>query len=283
MSPVKECLQLGCWLALACKARYKGAIYKSITEIRGSTEVKVVAIVQARMGSTRLPGKVLMDLAGKPVLARCLERLRRSKRLDEIVVATTTLPGDRQLVEWCEAQDRPVFQGDPEDLLDRYYKAAKAFSADVIVRCTSDCPVIDPELVDQTVSEFLDLLPNVDYASTRLPKYHYPRGLDTEVVSMAALETIWREDTNPDWREHVTPYIYFHPERFRIHGVMHPQDFSRYRLTVDTPQDLELIRLIYDHFDHDRFSWQEAVALLKSRPEWVAINAEVQQKEVSQV
>lgn len=244
-------------------------------------QVKVVAIVQARMGSNRLPGKVLMDLAGKPMLARCLERLRRAKTLDEIVVATTTLPGDRELADWCHANEWPVFLGDPEDLLDRYYKTAEAYAAEVVVRCTSDCPIIDPDLVDQTVGEFLHLLPNVDYASTRLPKYHYPRGLDTEVVSMSALETIWREDNNPDWREHVTPYIYFHPERFRICGVMHPQDYSRYRLTVDTPRDLELIRLIFDHFEHDRFSWEEVVSLLESRPEWAAINAEVQQKEVS--
>lgn len=242
--------------------------------------MNVVAIVQARMGSTRLPGKVLMDLAGKPVLARCLERLHRANNLDEIVVATTTLPGDRQLAEWCEAQSWPVFKGSPEDLLDRYYKTAKAFGADIVVRCTSDCPVIDPDLVDQTVGEFLNLLPDIDYASTRLPKYHYPRGLDTEVVSLKALESIWQEDENLAWREHVTPFIYFHPERFRIHGVMYPQDFSQYRLTVDTLQDLELMRLIFDHFGNDCFSWQEAVALLKARPDWVAINADVQQKEV---
>ncbi len=242
--------------------------------------MKVVAIVQARMGSTRLPGKVLMDLAGRPVLARCLERLARAQRLDQIVVATTTLPGDQILADWCQAEGWPLFRGHPEDLLDRYFQAAKAHQAQVVVRCTSDCPLIDPGLVDQVVEEFLARLPGVDYASTRLPRYHYPRGLDTEVMTMEVLERTWREDQNPAWREHVTPYIYMHPERFNIHGVMHPEDYSRFRLTVDTPQDLELIRLLYRHFGHDRFTWLEAVEVLKARPQWAAINAEVQQKEV---
>ena len=241
---------------------------------------KVVAIVQARLGSTRLPGKVLKDLAGAPVLERCLGRLKRARCLDAIVVATTTLEADKPLADWCAERGWACERGSEEDLLDRYYLAARKHRAEVVVRVTSDCPLIDPDLVDQVVGEFLARQPQVDYASTRLPQYRYPRGLDTEVMTMAALETAWREDQNPAWREHVTPYLYFHPERFRLHGVMHHQDLSRFRLTVDTPEDLELIRLIYVHFDHDRFTWQEAVELVEAHPRWQAINAEVRQKEV---
>lgn len=243
--------------------------------------MKVVCIVQARMGSSRLPGKVLMDLAGEPVLARCLARLGRARSLDQVAVATTTLPGDQALVDWCAARGVACLLGHPEDLLDRYHQAALALGADVVVRCTSDCPLIDPELVDRVVGEFLAARPGVDYASSRLPEYLFPRGLDTEVVSMAALERAWRMDANPAWREHVTPYIYFHPESFAILGVpCREGDFSAYRLTVDTPEDLALMRLIYEHFGHDRFSWREAVELLRARPDWAGINAAVEQKKV---
>jgi spore coat polysaccharide biosynthesis protein SpsF len=236
--------------------------------------------MQARLGSTRLPGKVLMDLMGAPVLERCLSRLKRAASLDAIVVATTTLDSDQPLADWCAAHGWACARGSEEDLLDRYYQAALAHQAEVVVRVTSDCPLMDPELVDQVVDEFMARQPRVDYASTRLPQYHYPRGLDTEVMTMAALATAWQEDSNPAWREHVTPYLYFHPERFRLHGVMHPEDLSRFRLTVDTPEDLELLRLIYAHFGHDRFTWLQAVELLQAHPEWQAINAEVRQKEI---
>lgn len=243
--------------------------------------MKVICIVQARMGSTRLPGKVLMDLAGEPVLARCLARLGRARRLTQVAVATTTLAADQAIVNWCAAAGVACLRGHPDDLLDRYHQAALELKADVVVRCTSDCPIADPDLVDRVVGEFLAADPPADYASTRLPEYLFPRGLDTEVMSMAALERAWREDTNLAWREHVTPYIYFTPDRFRILGVPCLEgDFSRYRLTVDTPEDLALMRLIFGHFGHDRFTWREAVELLRARPEWTRINAEIRQKMV---
>ncbi|MCA1988869.1 MAG: glycosyltransferase family protein [Desulfarculus sp.] len=243
--------------------------------------MKVVAIVQARMGSTRLPGKVLADLAGAPVLARCLDRLARATRLDQIVVATTTLEPDQALADWCQARGQVCFRGHPEDLLDRYYQAAQACAAQVVVRCTSDCPLIDPQVVDDVVGQFLERLPEVDYASSRLPRYTYPRGLDTEVMTLEALSRAWAQDRDPAWREHVTPYIYFHPEQFRIHGAMCLDgDFSRYRLTVDTPEDLALMRLIFRQFGHDRFSWRQAVELLERNPEWAAINAGIEQKKL---
>ncbi len=244
-----------------------------------SSPITVVCIVQARMGSTRLPGKVLMDLGGRPVLARCLERLRRASSLSRVVVATTTLAQDDELESWCAAEGWDCCRGSEEDLLDRYYQAARKYAAQVVVRCTSDCPLIDPVLVDQVVGQFLARWPEVDYACNRLPHYTFPRGLDTEVMSMAALERAWREDGDPAWREHVTPYLYL-SGKFRLHGIERQPDLSAYRLTVDTPEDLELLRLVYAHFGHDRMSWQEVVTLLENRPDWMAINAEVKQKQV---
>jgi spore coat polysaccharide biosynthesis protein SpsF len=241
--------------------------------------MKVVAIVQARLGSSRLPGKVLKDLEGKPVLERCLDRLGRAASLDQVVVATTELEQDQVLADWCARAGWPVCRGSAEDLLDRYHQAAELFGARTVVRVTSDCPAIDPELVDRAVGEFLER-PGLDYASTRLPANTYPVGLDTEVMSRQALERAWREDRNPAWREHVTPYLYFHPERFSLHGVAGEEDCSGFRLTVDTPEDLELMRLIYRHFGHDRFTWSQAVELLRQRPDWAAINAQVVQKTI---
>jgi spore coat polysaccharide biosynthesis protein SpsF len=231
------------------------------------------------MGSTRLPGKVLLDLQGRPVLARCLERLKRAESLARIVVATTTLAMDDVLEKWCVDNGWDCFRGHPEDLLDRYYQAALGVGAGVVVRCTSDCPLIDPALVDRVVGEFLARQPGLDYACNRRPRYTFPRGLDTEVMTMAALARAWREDADPAWREHVTPYIYL-SGRFRCHGVMTEPDLSRYRLTVDTPEDLELLRLVYAHFGHDRMAWQEVVAALEQHPDWAAINADIVQKAV---
>jgi spore coat polysaccharide biosynthesis protein SpsF len=198
-----------------------------------------------------------------------------------VAVATTTLPADQALADWCAGAGVACLRGHPEDLLDRYYQAALALGAAVVVRCTSDCPVIDPALVDRVVGEFLAASPPVDYASTRLPAYRFPRGLDTEVMSLAALERAWRLDANPAWREHVTPYMYFNPDKFAILGAPCAEgDFSGYRLTVDTAEDLALMRLIFAHFGHDRFAWREAVELLRARPDWAAINATIEQKKV---
>ena len=233
---------------------------------------RIVAIIQAHMGSTRLPGKVLKGLAGKPVLTRVVNRVRRANLLDEVVVATTTKPGDDVLVDLCKSEGWPWFRGSEEDVLDRYYRAAKQFSADVVVRITSDCPLIEPEVTDLVIKEFIEAKP--DYAHTR----NYPRGLDTEVFSFDVLERIWNEDKNPAWREHVTPYIYRHPEKFSIKAVCNDEDLSFMRWTVDTQEDLEFVRRIYDHFGHDLFSWREVLDLLKEHPEWLEINKHIVQK-----
>lgn len=232
------------------------------------------------MGSTRLPGKVLADLDGEPMLLRCLHRVRRARRLDEVVVATTTQPADDVLARLCLSAGWPCFRGSEDDVLDRYYQAAREHQADAVVRITSDCPVIDPDLVDYVVQVFLRCRSGVDYVSNFAPERTFPRGLDTEVMHFSVLERAWREDDNPAWREHVDEYILHHPERFRIRGVTHEADLSHLRWTVDTPEDLQFVRGVFVHFGHDRFNWRELLEFVQEHPEWAALNAHVQQKQV---
>ncbi|WP_422931562.1 cytidylyltransferase domain-containing protein [Singulisphaera sp. PoT] len=239
--------------------------------------MKVVAIVQARLGSTRLPRKVLQDLDGEPMLARVLNRLQRARLVDQVVVATTTEARDSPLVEWCESSGWPVFQGSETDVLDRYLGAAKAFNADVVVRITSDCPLIDPGVVDLVVKALLIRQPPLDYVSNILTRT-YPRGLDTEAFRHAALESAWIEDQDVSSREHVTPYLYRKPGRFRLGGVENEKDVSHLRWTVDTAEDLELIRRIYETFGHDEMSWREVLDLIERNPEWSEINRHIEQK-----
>ena len=230
------------------------------------------------MGSTRLPGKVLTDLGGKTVLARVVRRLRRAKLIDEIIVATTDLPTDDPIVRECNHLDVPYFCGSESDVLDRYYQAAKVFGAEAVVRVTSDCPLIDPQLVDETIAAFQ--ADEADYASNVIPRT-YPRGLDTEVFTAAALERAWLEAKEPHQREHVTPYFYEHPKLFRMASALADADYSRYRWTLDTSEDLELIRAIYSRFDNrDDFSWKEVLALMEREPDLADLNSRVVQKAV---
>jgi spore coat polysaccharide biosynthesis protein SpsF len=238
--------------------------------------MRIVAIIQARMGSTRLPGKVLADLAGQPMLAHVVNRARRAATLADLVVATTTEPADDAIARLCEARQWACFRGSQHDVLDRYYQAARCHDAEAVVRLTGDCPLIDPEVIDLVVQAFEDHQP--DYASNVLPPRSFPRGLDTEVMSFAALARAWHEDDNPAWREHVTPFLYRHAERFRLHRVAAPADYSSLRWTVDTPEDWQLAARIHEAIGHDRFSWRDVLALLKRHPEWTDLNRDVQQK-----
>lgn len=240
--------------------------------------MKTVAIIQARMGSTRLPGKVLMDVCGEPMLARVVARTRRAGLPDQVVVATTRLPQDDAIVELCGRRGWPVFRGDAEDVLDRYYRAAIAFEAEAVVRVTSDCPLIDPDLVDRTIVALRAAPPRADYACTFLPERTFPLGLDVEALSFEALERAWREDANPALREHVTEHILRNPRRFTLRGVRGQRDASRHRWTVDTHEDLELVRRIYDALDRDDFTWLDALRVVESNPWWAEINAHVAQK-----
>jgi spore coat polysaccharide biosynthesis protein SpsF len=237
---------------------------------------RTVAVVQARTGSTRLPGKVLLPLLGQPILTRVVRRAARAASLDEVIVATTTSPNDDPIVDLARREGWGVTRGSEADLLDRYVEAAREHDADVIVRITSDCPLLDPAIVDETVGALEGGA--WDYASSSLEPRTYPRGLDVEVVGRNALERAWREDANPGWREHATPYIYRHPESFRLLRVPAPADYSRHRWCVDTPEDYELVRRIYEAQGNDTFTWRDALGTVEAHPDWQAINAHVEQK-----
>jgi spore coat polysaccharide biosynthesis protein SpsF (cytidylyltransferase family) len=242
--------------------------------------VKVVAIVQARMGSSRLPGKVLADIAGHPMLWHVVTRTRQAKLVDRIVVATSTRQADDAVAEFCVAHGIDSYRGNETDVLDRYYQAARAHGADIIVRITADCPLIDPVVIDLAIARLVAPCTNVDYVSTDLPQPTYPRGLDVEVMAAAALERAWEEDHDSVSREHVTPYIYRHPTLFRLGGVPNPVDHSHHRWTVDTTDDLELVRQVFSAFERDDFTWMEVFELLVDRPELIALNQHVQQNVV---
>jgi spore coat polysaccharide biosynthesis protein SpsF len=242
------------------------------------TKPTIAAIVQARMGSTRLPGKVLMDLGGEPVLARVVNRVRRATLVADVVVATTGSAADEAIVRECEGLRTRCFRGSELDVLDRYYQTARACGAEVVVRITSDCPLIDPALVDETIRVFLDQ--HADYGCNVVPRT-YPRGLDTEVFTMGALERAWREARQPHQREHVTPYFVEHPELFRVASACGTADYSAYRWTLDTAQDLELLRAVCSRLgNRDDFSWREALAVMEREPELAELNAHVVQKPI---
>jgi spore coat polysaccharide biosynthesis protein SpsF len=242
--------------------------------------LKVVAIVQARMESTRLPGKVLQDLEGATVLARVVNRVRRAGLINEVLVATTDGAADDAIVKECRSLSVSVSRGDRDDVLDRYFRAAQLSKSEVVVRITADCPLIDPEVVDKTVGAFLEARP--DYASNVLVRT-YPRGLDTEVMSFAALGRAWQGARRPYEREHVTPYIYEHPAEFKLLSVTSEGDYSGHRWTVDTPEDLELVRAIYARVtDKTTFRSPEVFELLDREPELMDLNRSIAQKALPQ-
>lgn len=243
-----------------------------------SARPRTVAIVQARMGSTRLPGKVLADIAGKPMLVRVVERLRRAATIDEIVIATTTATADDVLVDFCARRGYTYYAGSEHDVLGRYYHASLHLAAEVIVRVTADCPLIDPLVVDRTVKAFHAAAPEIDYASNVLPPRSFPRGLDVEVFSATALARVETLDRDPASREHVTPHFYRHPESFRLLRVPADFDASEHRWTVDTPEDLELARRIHSHFGDGVFNWMQALESVRQHPEWSALNRHVVQR-----
>lgn len=240
----------------------------------------VVAIVQARMGSTRLPGKVLADIQGEPMLMRVVGRTAGSSLIDELWVATSDQPQDDPIAGLCEARSVKLYRGHATDVLDRYYQAARAAEAAVLVRITADCPLIDPQLIDDAVRIYLEAAPAVEFVANRLPdERSYPIGLDVEVCSFAALERAWRQATEPYQREHVMPYLYEGGKRQSIRLLQADRPLGHIRFTVDTQEDLEVVRAIYDHFGpRDDFGWQEVVDYLETHPEVAAVNADVQPK-----
>lgn len=235
-------------------------------------------IIQARMSSTRLPGKVLMPLAGKPVLDHLVSRVKAAKRVDQIVIATSTLAADDSIEDYCNCVGVVCVRGSESDVLDRYLLALRRNPADLVVRITADCPLMDPFLIDELLETIEAANGAVDYLSNILAPRTIPHGLDVEVFRREALERAGREAVRPEEREHVTPYIYHHPELFHIARADLPQDISRYRWTLDTPQDFEFLGKVFGELRPGAFRWQDTLAVMEKYPEWVVINAAVPQK-----
>jgi spore coat polysaccharide biosynthesis protein SpsF len=242
--------------------------------------VKVVAIVQARYASRRLPGKVLADIAGKPMLLRVVERAARSREIDEVGVATTVRADDDAVADLCRKSGVECYRGSPQDVLDRYWQAAQAWEADWVVRLTADCPLMDASLIDELVGAFHAADPPLDFAANRLPGDRtVPIGLDIEMCTRAALGRAWREAAEPHQREHVMPYFYENPGRFRILHLRHSPPWGDLRWTVDTAEDLAFVRAVYARFaGAEAFGWREVLDLVRKEPDLARINAGVPHK-----
>jgi spore coat polysaccharide biosynthesis protein SpsF len=243
--------------------------------------MEVAAIIQARMGSTRLPGKILKKVLDKTLLEYQIERVKRAKTIDEIIIATTTKESDDQIVQLCQQLSIPYYRGSEEDVLSRYYEAATEFNVDVIVRLTSDCPIIDPNVIDKVVIHYLENKDQYDYVSNILTRT-YPRGLDTEVMSYEVLKRVHEEAKELTYREHVTAYIYHHPHQFRLCNVSNEKDESKHRWTVDTEEDFLLIKNILETLYpiNPLFTLEDVIRILRNKPEWVEINAHIEQKKL---
>lgn len=228
----------------------------------------ILAVLQARMSSSRLPGKVMADLAGAPMILRQIERLRRARRLDRIAVATSTDPSDDGLAAMLALHDIPVHRGPLDDVLGRYEGALEAFGpAQVLVRLTADCPLADPQVIDATISLLMER--GLDYAANTPARRTYPKGLDVEVMKASVLLRAAREATDPYEREHVTPYLYRHPELFPQDFLSQEAEEGEVRWTVDRPDDLEFVRQVYDALYPQKpaFTSDDVRAFMRGRPD----------------
>jgi spore coat polysaccharide biosynthesis protein SpsF len=232
--------------------------------------MKIVAIIQARCGSARLPGKVLMDIAGYPMFSRVVQRKSQAQTLMEVVLATSTDRRDDPLVALAAGLGIRCFRGSESDVLDRFVGAAQAFNANVVVRLSADCPLLDGAVIDRVVRVFQETAAT-DYVSNTL-KRTYPHGLDVEVVAVEALVRAHIEAHLPFEREHVTPYIYNHPELFTLGTVTNTPDLSAYRITVDEAADLKVVQKIYEHFEERNFSFLDVLKFLRENPEVRQLN-----------
>ena len=238
--------------------------------------MRTVAIIQARMNSTRLPGKVLEDIGGAPMLARVVARTARASTIDALVVATSASGLDDAVAAACRRLNVAIFRGSEEDVLDRYHNAAETYCADAVVRITADNPLVDPEIIDRVTRVFLEQTP--DYAGNVTPRT-YPLGLDVEVIARPALAQAWTEAIKPYHRAHVDEYLLENPQRFRLVSVTNDRDLSGMRWTVDTPEDLEFAREVYARFGNDdRMRWTDVAALIEREPSLADINRHVHQK-----
>jgi len=233
--------------------------------------MRPVAIIQARTGSTRLPGKVLKEVCGEPLLWHLIYRLKKSNTIENIVLATTTLDEDRILLDKASQWGVPAFAGSVNDLLDRYYQSAKEFGANPIIRITADCPLIDPVIVDQVVNEFIRL-GDYDLVGT---DETFPDGLDTSVFSFRAIEKAWQEAKLPSEREHVGPYIIKYPELFKVKAISYYENLSHMRWTVDEERDLIFIKEVFERLFKrgEMFYTEDVLRLLNKEPHLLTINS----------
>lgn len=243
--------------------------------------MKTVAIIEARMTSTRLPGKIMIPVLGKPLLELLVERLKRAKLLNQIVIATTQNSSDDVVEQLAHRLGVGCFRGSEEDVLDRVLRAARTYNVDIIVEVTGDCPLMDPIILDQIIHTYQTK--NVDYVSNILERT-YPRGMDIQIFSTAVLEKVSRLTNDPIDHEHVSLYIHEHPEIFTLANVKSdlPENKWDIRLTVDTQEDFQLIKAIFDSLypRNPEFTLHEILDLLEKRKELLNLNQNIQQKKV---
>jgi spore coat polysaccharide biosynthesis protein SpsF len=231
----------------------------------------ILAILQARLSSRRLPEKVLKSLLGKPMIIRQIERLKRAEKIDKLVVATSIESSDDPIETLCVEHDISCFRGSLDDVLDRFYQAAKIWNPEYIVRLTADCPLADPSVIDNVISFYME--GNYDYASNALPPT-FPDGLDIEVFKFYCLEQAWQEAKLSSEREHATPYIYNNPQKFSLGNYENPIDFSHLRWTVDEPEDFEFVTKVYEKLypDNPKFTMHDVLKLLNEQSALLDIN-----------
>ena len=234
--------------------------------------MKVISVIQARMGSTRLPGKVLMPLAGKPALEHVVTRIKACKAISVVIVATSTDQADDAIQAWCEKQDVSCYRGSLNDVLDRYYQAARNVQADVVVRITADCPAIDPTIVDEVIAGYLG--GGYDYYGL---SGEFPDGLDCTVFKFSALERAWCDARLTSEREHVGPYIENHPELFKNGGLKKFTGLSHHRWTLDEPRDYEFLQVVFSRLyrEGSPFLASDVLSLLDKEPELLKINNDI--------
>ncbi len=238
--------------------------------------MKIVVIIQARMSSTRFPGKVMQDVLGKPLLIHQYERIARSKLKSLIVVATSTDTSDEPIAGLCKSYNIHFFRGELNNLLDRHYQAGLAYGADAIVKIPSDCPLISPQVIDRVLAKFIELYPRIDYVSNLHPA-SYPDGNDVEIINMDALSYVWQNASKNFELEHTTPYIWENPDLFRIENVIWETglDLSKsHRFTIDYPEDYQFIKAIYEKLypENEFFELPDILNLLREKPEITELN-----------
>lgn len=242
--------------------------------------MNTVIIVQARLGSTRLPGKILMQAAGKTLLEHVVLRLRRIRNANRVVIATTVNPNDLPIVDLCGKLGVDCFRGSEEDVLDRFYQAALEYGAENIVRINSDCPLIDPAVAEKVIQHYLDRRDRLEYAANILAS-SYPIGMHTEIFPFRVLEEAWRESKDPMERENVTPFIYRNPGRYRLGSVVDDRDLSHHRWTLDYPEDFALISAVIEALYPVKpdFGMEDVLALLDKNPDLAAMNSHIKKQQ----